>query len=188
MSTEEKLANNFAGFDTLVTIAEQLLASGQLASAAVYAGMAAKFAMWNHGGIWASPRLERILNRVGNQYFGRVDNERSGERSYSAPKNILHVLTQAYSIGGHTRFLWRWIQQDSTRLHSVALTRQGSNEAPHDLVAAVKASGGNVHLLDSRRGDLLSWARDLRELAGSFDRIVLHIHPYDVIPIVALAH
>lgn len=186
-STKEKIASNLAVFEYLVHRAENFAARNKQTAAAAYAGVAAAYAMWNHTGIWASPRLERILIDIGQRIGGRIPYGGGKNRRNGTPKNVLHVLTQAYSVGGHTRFVWRWIQQDTGRSHSVALTRQGTKKVPNQLVEAVEGTGGRVHFLDVGVGGLLAWARSLRKLALGFDQIVLHIHPCDVVPIIALA-
>jgi len=81
--------------------------------------------------------------------------------------------------------VWRWIQHDAGRTHSVVLTAQGPQSPPAQLEPAVEATGGRLSALNA--GDLLSRARDLRNLAVTHDLVILHTHPHDVIPVVALA-
>ncbi|NLG51273.1 MAG: glycosyltransferase family 4 protein [Chloroflexi bacterium] len=100
---------------------------------------------------------------------------------------MLHVLTRALGIGGDARMVWRWAQQDAGRQHSLVLTRQGPTPVPPPLRNAIAAAGGQVHVLNTQRGSLLAWARALREIAASADIVILHVHPYDVIPVLAFA-
>jgi glycosyltransferase involved in cell wall biosynthesis len=101
---------------------------------------------------------------------------------------VLHVLTRAFNVGGDSRLAWRWIEQDAGRRHSVVLTRQGALPLPPRLVAAVDAVGGAIAVLNGERGGLRQWARRLRSLAATADMVVLHTHPYDVIPSLAFGH
>jgi len=98
---------------------------------------------------------------------------------------VLHVITEAYPTGGHTQNAWRWIEDDRARAHSVALTRQRSLPVPGPLTDAVAASGGNLTRLDRNGADLISRARHLAELAATFDEVVLHVHPFDILPLIA---
>jgi glycosyltransferase involved in cell wall biosynthesis len=103
------------------------------------------------------------------------------------PQHVLHILTKALDVGGDTRMVWRWIQQDSTRQHSVVLTRQGALRVPALLQDAVRAAGGQITILNEKRGGLREWAQHLRSLAQEVDLIAVHVHPNDVLPAIAFA-
>jgi glycosyltransferase involved in cell wall biosynthesis len=92
------------------------------------------------------------------------------------------------SIGGHSRMLCRWIQQDTERSHSLALTRQAPNKVPKTLKDAVNNSHGNIYVLNERIGSIVSWAKRLREIAATADIVVLHIYNFDILPIIAFAN
>jgi glycosyltransferase involved in cell wall biosynthesis len=95
-------------------------------------------------------------------------------------------LTVANDVGGHTRLAWRWIAADHGRRSSVALTGQGWHGIPQPLSEAVARSGGRVTDLSRSVGGFASRARRLRRLMAGSDVVVLHIHPYDVVPLLAL--
>ena len=106
------------------------------------------------------------------------------EQSWCAG-STLHVMTEAYDTGGHTQLLIRWIEnQQSDNSHSVVLT---NSEAPvPDSLAQVVKYQGEVHHLHQR-----SWvakAKELARLASRFEKIILHIHPNDVVANLAFAH
>jgi hypothetical protein len=183
----ERITSSFDVFQDLVRTSQAFLTEGQWTAAAAYAQIAAHYASVHHSGIFASRTLERILGQIG-QVVRPVPQKGQTVRDYkAAPRNILHVLTEAFSTGGHTRFVWRWIAQDVDRCHSVALTRQGDRNVPEALRGAVQSAGGRIHFLDRRPGGVLSRAHRLRVLASAFDHIVLHIHPHDVVPILAFS-
>lgn len=101
------------------------------------------------------------------------------------PGTVLMVMTTAYVIGGHTRVVERWIEQDPSRRYSLVLTDQrNAAEIPERLKAAVARSGGELLVLDVR-ASRMERAQRLRDFAASFERVVLHIHMYDVISFVA---
>jgi hypothetical protein len=185
-SIEARIASNFGEFERLAETAEAYAAKGDFTSAAVYAQSAAEFTIWNHTGLFASPRLERMLIEIGTKVVSRSAGiSRRAVRKH--PVNVLHVLTQAYTIGGHTRLVWRWIQRDANRRHSVVFTGQGARAVPKKLVDAVRDSRGEVVQLDTRVGGPVSWARVLRRLALRYDQIVLHIHPADIVALMAFS-
>lgn len=107
------------------------------------------------------------------------------KRSRSSPQRILHVITQAYELFGHTKLCRKWIELDPTATqHDVVLLDQ-YDAAPANLQKSVEARGGKLTRLD-RTQPMLTRARLLRELAyAEADLVVLHIHPNDVLPNVA---
>ncbi len=113
-------------------------------------------------------------------------------RVYPAPRrvsrdgvqHVLHVVTEALDIGGLTKMLIRWLEDDHRRQHSVALTNQ-RQRIPDELKDLVARRGGAVHYIGETVGGQLARARTLRDLAGGFDLLVLHTYPDD--PIAALS-
>lgn len=158
-------------------------------AAAVYAEIAACYACATHSGFFINQELEQTLLKIGQKaMWGSFYPDKKSTSLSKTPQHILHVATAVSCIGGHTRMLWRWIEQDAERSHSVVITRQEpQNEVPTVLKTAVKNSGGKIYLLNKRIGSLISWAKQLRKIANQADLVVLHIHNYDVIPIIAFA-
>jgi glycosyltransferase involved in cell wall biosynthesis len=108
-------------------------------------------------------------------------------RCLPAPGRVLHVVTEAHSVGGHTRLVWRWIQRDAARVHSVVVTG-GRSAVPAPLAEAAARSGGTVwQLANEVRGRALARAGHLRRLAARFDAVVLHVHPSDAVAMLAFA-
>jgi hypothetical protein len=179
---------HFTTFQDLLALAATFLDKHDYEAAAMCGQIAADYAWNNHPGIFASRQLEAILLTIGKRIFKHsgVPHERS-PRPVGVAHRLLHVLTSAYGIGGHTRLAWRWIQEDSDRIHSVALTDQRSAEIPQQLAEAVSAARGEVQVLDAKPHSLLTKAKMLRNAAASADIVILHIHPYDVVPLIALA-
>ena len=181
------IQQNFEVFQGLVAQVRNLVQRGKYEEAAIYGEIAAWYACAQHCGIFASMELEQILLTIGQK---SIQSDRASKNYASFNKqsrNVLHVCTSVGPIGGLSRMLWRWIQQDIASSHSVALTRQGLNEIPEILKEAISDSGGKIYLLDSNPGSLISRAKKLREIATNFDYLILHIHNQDVIPIIAFA-
>ena len=98
----------------------------------------------------------------------------------------LHVLTTTTRIGGHTALARRWIARNPLgQVHDIAVTAQPDGEVDASLVAAARASGGRLHGLASIRG-MQARASALRALAfAEAEVVVLHAHPWDVLPALA---
>lgn len=100
------------------------------------------------------------------------------------PNSFLHVLTEAYTHGGHTRVVERWIENaEPNQMHSVVLLKQGDTPIPDSLNTLPRMTGGNLLVLND--SDIVSRARNLREIAVEYEYIILHIHMYDATAIVA---
>lgn len=107
------------------------------------------------------------------------------KRERTSLKRCLHVFTEAYELFGHTKLCRKWVELDSTLArHDVVLLAQ-YDDAPLNLRQSVEARGGRMIQLD-RTKPLLERARLLRELAyAEADVVILHVHPFDVLPSVA---
>jgi hypothetical protein len=161
----------------LETLVETLAARSQHEAATTWAGVGAHFATLNHPGRFTSPRLECVLGDIGREVVP-VPPPRPRR---TPPERVLHVLTEAYETGGHTRLVRRWIERDSGRSHSIVLTNPAS--AVPDWLR--EAAGGELRALEPAHP--VARARELRALADEADLVVLHVHMQDTVPLLALA-
>ena len=100
-----RIRSNFAAFDARVRHAERLAAAGDRAGAAVETAIAATLAAHRHCGVFASPRLERLMTGIGRTLDGGGD-ARHGAGADGAPyRRVLHVCTQLAPVGGLTKML-----------------------------------------------------------------------------------
>lgn len=186
-ATGSHLDRNRESFERLLALASRYAARGRRDLAAAWAEMAADHAWNGHPGFFVDDRLERLLGQI-----GAAATTPSRSRVFSdgsnSPRRVLHVLTEAYGIGGHTRFVWRWIEADAGRQHCVVLTRHRlQGLLSQQLLSAPQATGGWVRALDWRRLLPVARAAHLRGLAAEFDLVVVHAHPFDVVPAIAFA-
>src|ERR1051326_3583945 len=145
-----RVQQNLARYERLLAIAEWYAARNKYDLAAAWSALAADQAGNRHPGVFVDQRLERLLARVGMALPSPLSSDPPDRHHW--PRRILHVLTEAHAIGGHTRLVWRWIQADGVRQHCVLLTRQRGN-LPEPLVSAAAVNGGCVQTLD--------WSRNL---------------------------
>ena len=186
MEASEILDVHLSAFRSLMEQTRVLCSGTNGNSAAALAQIAADYAWKNPTGQLASPDLERMLAALGRRFLPSSPHPFQAP-SPGSPKHILHVLTAAYPVGGHTRFVWRWIQEDVERSHAVVLTGQRGAKVPARLRQAVETARGQIHFLDEQRGGLLRRAALLRHLSSLVDIVILHVHPYDVVPILAFS-
>ncbi len=135
-------------------------------------------AMVNTGtGIYSSYKLE-------NYFLNKAEEIKTDENVEYEKNSILHVLTKAYITGGHTRVVERWIQvSPENERHSVYLIDQSDDEIPDLLKQVTKEKNGNF-IIDNSKG-FKNKAAALRKEAMKYEKIVLHIHMDDYIPIAA---
>lgn len=165
-------------YELLVEMAGHYAGAGDVEHLLRAATVAANYAWLAPVGLLADMRLERaVVQAVRGSGHVTVDGDRRAGR-------VLHVLSEAYSVGGHTRLAWRWMSRDE-RTSDVVLTNQ-RGPLPDQLVQSVRATGGDLHDLASTAAGLLDRARALRAHMDRADLVVLHVHPYDVVAFAAV--
>lgn len=180
--TQALIAENRDAFDSLVAHAARAVGQSKFQIAAARLQSAARFAWYSYPGAFRSLELEALAARISR------DLPAPTRRSEGLEGHVIHVLTQAYAAGGHTRLAWRWIENDAGHVSSVVLTGQQGIPVPPQLLAAVEASGGQIISLGDESSSLVMRAARLRQIAESgVAGIVLHVHPYDVVPSMGLA-
>ena len=180
-----RLKNNFEAFLGFVEQAEAHLENGRREEAAMSASIAAWYAAKKHPGVFASSRLENLLNTIGRSIPVSLP-ARTFPTDAKDIKRVLHVTTELPPVGGLTRLVNRWIDTDANRQNSLLLTRY-REALPASLTEAVHASGGKIYRLNQTPGSMLDWAKRLRKIAQDYDMLVLNIHAEDVIPLIAFS-
>jgi glycosyltransferase involved in cell wall biosynthesis len=183
----ELIPQHYQEFRRLLAQANSFAADRKYVLAAVHAQMAALYAFWRHSGLFVSSELEQILWTIGRETMPIYPRENN--LLLQKQRQILHVASAVHGIGGLSRMIWRWIQQDTQSSHSLVLTQQTSTYVPSILKDAVLGSGGKIiSLNETTVGGILAWAKRLRKIAALADIVVLHTWPDDAIPVIAFAN
>lgn len=183
LDADALIARNAVQLRALVAAASLDAERGRVRSAAAKLQSAARFASSNHPGEFWNSAWDTVAARLAE----RVPAWDLGSGSVEVGGHVVHILTQAYEIGGHTRLVARWIAADSNHMHSVVLTGQQGLPVPSELAAAVAAAHGTIIDLSRSLSDLMDRAAMLRSIVwGGPSAVILHIHPYDVVPSLAL--
>ncbi len=182
------IAKNFEVFNNLILKAEDLIKQDQLDAALAYLQIAASHAVVNHCGFYSCPKLEHILLKIGQRVISKNLYSRKRDSSPKKVKKILHVSTHISQIGGISRLLYRWIQQDSKQYHSIALTKQGNLPVPSIWQDTVSKNNGSIYLLDEGIDRITSIAKRLYECSVEADIVVIHTWEFDVVPTIAFAN
>jgi len=138
---------------------------------------AAHFAYSHATSVYSSEKLEGIFLDIAQNRV--VDLSKTFEAG-----SVLHVMSEAYTSGGHTRCVERWIElADDSEKHSCVLLQQ-RKAYPDSLSEAVKKAGGTFYVWDPSM-QLPERGIELRRLASGFEYVVLHIHPDDPTALIA---
>lgn len=174
----DTLAQNRRHHELLVEVALHHEGQGDAERVLRSVLLAANHAWTAPVGLLSDLRLERaVVHAVRGAGTVTVDGGRRTGR-------VLHVLSEAYATGGHTRQVCAWMARDGRRA-DVVLTNQ-RHPVPERLTAAVRASGGELHDLRPTAPLLLDRARALRAHMDRADLVVLTVHPYDAIALAAV--
>jgi hypothetical protein len=174
--------------EATVELAQAHHRRGSLLSAAVWSQIAAQFATYRHTGSYVSAELEALLLDIARalpERGPRLPNALSRDLRHADPqRRVLHVVTRAHPFGGHTRVIERWALNDASSTHGLVATAQ-TEPLPSWLRHAIVQRRGFYEPL-AACGSLLRRARRLRAIASDWaDLVVLHVHPYDVVPMLA---
>ena len=138
------------------------------------------YAVNNHCGIFYSKKLENFYTELGESInIDLSDN--------ITENSCLHVMTECYLYGGHTRVVEHWIEMSSPeQKHSVVLLKQKS-DIPERLKKNIQKKNGNLYIFEETDNQI-DKAIKLRQIATSYEYIILHTHMDDPIATVAFSH
>lgn len=162
--------------------AAQRAVSANDPGAAAAIELAATAAWKLHPGRFADGALENLLLELGRGVSEPGDEEASPDNGANL---TLHVASEVYETGGHSRVLTKWMQLDTTSTHALVLTRQ-SIPVPRILREVWDSMSIPVTLMDAS-SPAMERARQLKSLSRGSDRVVLHHHPDDSVPVLAYA-
>ncbi|MCK4922206.1 MAG: hypothetical protein KAS71_14235 [Bacteroidales bacterium] len=132
----------------------------------------------NYNGLLCDFRLEELLLSIGKKNI--VENPIIREKDGN--NKILHVATNVWAIGGHTRVILDWIINDNSSEHVLYLTNQ--DKLPEELIVDLK---GIKIVFDSSQSKIEK-AKKLNTFSREYDLIILYHHPNDVVPNIAFAN
>ena len=178
-STRRALYANKYFFEKLVSCVQKDMSAGRSDNARSLARLAARFAAGRNVGFYSSPALELPFLELAAQLpMPPLPARASG---------TLHVMTCGYLSGGHTQLVRRWIELIPDEVHHLFISAQGEEALPPELEFLVRASGGRMLQPDSKLAEPEAAAM-LRAFGLQAERIVLHTHMDDPLPVIAFGH
>ena len=164
-----KVQNNQDNFKKMLGFLEK---SNDLNEKLEIAQEALLYATKSNTGYFTSSVLENLFIDYANQID--IDNYEIEHK----PNSFLHVLTQGYNTGGHTRVVERWIDNAPfSQSHSVVLLNPNDSKL-EELEKCVKNKNGK-YIKFEKDLSLKERALKLRKLALEYQYIILHTHMED---------
>lgn len=164
--------------------AEFYVAQNELDAALQIAVQLSTYAYLNFTSFFTSYRLEKLIAQIGQRVIQPTTNK---PHRHTEKRKILHVASELYELGGHTPLMLKWIQRDSESDHQLLLTRQSKTNIPttifnnHGISPEIVCWGNSGE-------SLVETAQQLLQYSTQFDFLVFHIHPNDVVPLLAFAN
>ncbi|MEI8216422.1 MAG: hypothetical protein WCF96_04930 [Eubacteriales bacterium] len=171
-------------FNKTIIKAKGKIAEREFESAAIYIQIAADYASRYHFGIFASPEIENLLKEISKVVFTKGIEPRRNKHI----KKVLHIASELYATGGHTKIIQSWLSYDSTRVNDLAITNQKKSKVPKSISEYFAKNKTKILYLKDRKKSILERSKELYALSMNYDAIVLHVHPYDVIPLIAFSN
>lgn len=164
-------------FGFLVKLFQQVHSSEAKIALAVYCG---NLASKNYCGTFRESTFDAFFKA----YASKNNNEFPALK-VSGSNQVVHVLTTIYTTGGHTRFVENLVQLDDHFQHHLLISDQGETPIRQSLIDLIKLKGGKVLFL--QKGNINEQTKELQQfLSENAAKIMLHIHPHDILPSIAL--
>ncbi|MFS1909238.1 glycosyltransferase [Vibrio lentus] len=139
---------------------------------------AIRLAVWSSTGRYSSIVVESVYLDLAERLQVCCDVEYE-------ENSTLHVLTECYGVGGHSKVVERWLSLSPVSAkQSVIFINQKVSDIPKIFFDLSAERNGEVISLSYEKSDT-GKAKKLREIASGYQRTVLHTHMYDIVPLIA---
>lgn len=140
----------------------------------------ATYCWQNRVGFFQDLNFEKELGKISLKY-----EINTFEIKNTCNGRTLHIATEVYSSGGHTRVINNWINFEK-KDQDLLIINSEKSQIESWLKKTLKESAGKIILL--QQNSVLEKAKELFNIAQNYKRIILHIHPNDIIPILAFSN
>lgn len=141
--------------------------------------LTATFYWMNICGKYRDKFLEEQLREIGEK------NLKKSKANYIKNRN-LHIITEAYLTGGHTRLLNNWIKFDEDDIISdVVIININASSLGEWLIKNIQAKNGKIFYIEDE--NIIIQAQELLNVAKNYSEIILHVHPNDIVTSLALS-
>lgn len=175
----EQRRENFLFF---LNHATRCFKSKQINDCLIYLKLAAEIAATTHIGDFYNSKLELMLKEIARDLFSDQQYPEINKIEDN-PRRIIHIATEIYEVGGHTRLMLNWVDGDEQDENHILLTNRRVQDYPSKLLNMYQK---RFRIMNTGLFNGDERIRKIREIALKYDYIVLHIHPEDIYTYIAL--
>lgn len=159
-------------------IATLLYNSGKYDDCLKYIEKISYSAWYNFAGYYTLNHFESIIRNIAAKSLHFKDQIISEKED-----TTLHIFSEINQVGGHTKLLFNWIENDRDSKHYLLSTWQDAKEIT-DIATSYNCNIDDRLYTFNKESNHLSKAQKIIDILAekNFSRIVLHIHPHDAIP------
>ncbi|CAM2919062.1 hypothetical protein DRF59_03020 [Chryseobacterium flavum] len=180
---EQLLNSNRKYFDSCILIAQRLFKEELYEDCINYIEKTASFGWFNFSGYYKSEHLETLLTKIQKKIFPLSSQPKKKEKT----NKILHICSEIYTSGGHSKLIYSWITNDKLKKHTILSTRLSVDE-----IAAISKfhlpDFNDLEHLSVKSPSKIESIKLLNQLPlNEYDVILLHIHPNETITSIVLS-
>lgn len=180
------LKKNIFIYETVIGVLHKNYEKLDLSSSLNRINMLSALASEMHPGRFVDLRLEKWALFIGDKIWRAQTTLSPKLPVCNVHRRVLHVASETYDVGGHTRLILNIVKGDSDSVHSLIVTRQDQCKVPLWLQIAVESTGGSVmSIAEKKEVDKVAILQ--QKLTEGFDKVFYHVHPDDGASIAALA-
>lgn len=161
-------------------IATLLYNSGQYDDCLKYIEKISYSAWYNFGGYYTLNGFESIIRKISLKKL----NFESQIAPPAQEDKTLHIFSEINKVGGHSKLMFNWIENDQNSKHFLLSTWQNALEVS-EVASSYKCPIDKNNLYTFEQNiEPLNKAQKIVDILRTnyFNRIVLHVHPNDIIP------
>lgn len=174
-----RLLENKKFFLKTLKIAKLLFDEKKFNDCLMYIEKVSYSAWYNFPGYYTSNCFESIIRNIALKSLD-FDNVNIQD---TAEDKTLHLFSEISSIGGHSKLIFSWMENDKNSKHYLLSTWQNFQEVSEIAKSYQYNIDHNLFVYDQKLSIIEKAQKIVDTLKENyFSRIVLHIHPHDVIP------
>ena len=174
---DDAIGSNYAFYHAWKTsLLRQIKAGTASQTCLELIGRLATFSWFNFNGLLADFELEQSLCAIGQQAGVQF---RECRQDHTINR-VLHVASELYGTGGHTRVLMNWLSSDKARTQAVLLLRR-TKKLPDIVESRSRNAAVLVDML--HQSSIAGRVAEATRYINAFkpDLVILHTHPDEVL-------
>lgn len=180
---EKLLYSNKIYFESCIRTAQKLFEEKLYEDCINYIEKTASFGWFNFSGYYKSKSLELLLTKIQQKILPIAYHQQKQKKT----NKILHICSEVYTSGGHSKLLYNWIKNDSSKKHTILSIRLSLEEIKDisDFYLTDSISVGHISVKSPSKIESINLLN--QQPLNDYDVIVLHIHPDETITSIVLS-